>query len=135
MRAVILVLAAMPAWADTVVPTRTIRPEETLTAADIAVVSAVTLGSYAQADAVIGQEARVVLYPGRAIRLGDLREPALVSRNALVEIVYRRNGLQITAEGRALARGSAGEVIAVLNTSSHARVNGRITPDGRVLVE
>ena len=80
-------------------------------------------------------EARVALYAGRPIRRGDVRPPALIGRNDLVELVYRTRGLEIVAAGRSLARGGVGEKITVLNTSSRRRVLGQVLPNGRVLVE
>ncbi len=131
----ICLLAALPAYADTVVAARTIRPEEIVTASDIVLSTANSPGAYGLESDVIGQEARVVLYAGRPIRRGDVRTPAVVGRNALVALVYSQGGLEISAEGRALDRGAVGDLISVLNTSSRNRVMGRVQPDGRVIVE
>ncbi|MEC3861634.1 flagellar basal body P-ring formation chaperone FlgA [Mesobacterium sp. TK19101] len=133
----LIALSLVPAvaWADTVIATRTIRPEEVLTNADVRLSSGASAGVYSTLDEVIGQEARVVLYAGRDIRRGDLRPPALVARNAVVSLIYRQGGLEILAEGRSLARGSVGDTISVLNTASRSKVLGVVQPDGRVLVQ
>jgi flagellar basal body P-ring formation protein FlgA len=47
---------------------------------------------------------------------------------------YAAGPLAITTEGRALARGGAGDVIRVLNLSSRNTVTGRVQPDGAVSV-
>lgn len=124
-----------PAMADTVLAARTVRPTEILTAADLLVRAGDTPGAHSQPHDVIGQEARVALYAGRPIRVGDTRPAALIERNALVELIFRKHGLQITAEGRSLDRAAVGEQVFVLNAASRMRVSGRVLPDGRVLVE
>ena len=92
-------------------------------------------GAFSDPIAVVGQEARIALYAGRPIKRGDVRPPAVITRNALVELVYRRSGLEIRAEGRALGRAAVGEFVSVLNTGSRGRVTGRVMQDGRVVVE
>lgn len=121
--------------ADSLVATRTIRPEEIVTYADIRILADTIPGGYESPEEVLGMEARVALYAGRPIRRGDVRPPALIGRNDLVELVYRTRGLEIVAAGRSLARGGVGEKITVLNTSSRRRVLGQVLPNGRVLVE
>lgn len=133
--AVLLYLLAGPALADFVTVTRIVRPGETLVLTDLALVSGTASGAIPAPEAALGQEARVVLYPGRPLRPGDLQESALVHRNALIELVFIRHGLQIIAEGRALDRGAEGEMVRVLNTASRLRVTGRVLPDGRVRVD
>jgi flagella basal body P-ring formation protein FlgA len=82
----------------------------------------------------VGMEARVAIYAGRPVRAQDLGAPALVERNQLVPLIYLSGGLAISTEGRALARGAAGEVIRVMNLSSRNTVNGRVGPDGAIYV-
>lgn len=121
--------------ADSLVATRTIRPEEIVTSADIRLLAENIPGGYESPEEVLGMEARVALYAGRPIRRGDVQPPAVIGRNDLVELVYRSRGLEIVAAGRSLARGGVGEQITVLNTSSRRRVSGQVLPNGRVLVE
>jgi flagella basal body P-ring formation protein FlgA len=66
------------------------------------------------------------------VRAADLGPPALVDRNQIVALDFRAGGLSIRAEGRALARGGAGDVIRVMNLASRTTVSGRIRPDGVV---
>ncbi|MGB0440081.1 MAG: flagellar basal body P-ring formation chaperone FlgA [Paracoccaceae bacterium] len=123
------------ALAESILTTRTIRPEDIIAPSDIRIVQDSFRGSYTKPEDVIGQEARVALYAGRPILRGDVRAPALVGRNDRVELVFRQGGLQITAEGRALSRAAVGETAMVLNITSRRRVIGRVMADGRVLVE
>jgi flagella basal body P-ring formation protein FlgA len=132
--ALALMLAAGAAAADTVVATRTIRPQEIITADALRLDAATVAGAHDSLEAVIGQEARVAIYPGRAVMRNATGMPALIERNAVVELVYRQNGLVIVTEGRALARAAAGERIRVMNLSSRTTLFGTVSSNGTVLV-
>lgn len=127
-----LVPAVSPA--DTVVATQTIRPQQIITADAVRLDPAQLTGAFTTLDAVIGQEARTAIYPGRAVMRGSVGRPALVDRNQAVELVYAHVGLRIKAEGRALGRGAAGERIRVMNVDSRTVLFGTISPDGSILV-
>lgn len=136
MRAALLLLAlmvALPARADRVEPVRVIRPQEIIAPEDVILREGAPAGRLSLNE-VIGREARVALYPGRAIRAGDIGTPAVVERNQLVPLVYMHGGLRIETEGRAMARAGAGEYVRVMNLSSRATVIGRVTASGRIEV-
>ncbi|WP_170507600.1 flagellar basal body P-ring formation chaperone FlgA [Ruegeria arenilitoris] len=138
MRFLVLMLALLvPAsvQADIVVPTRTIRAKEIISATDLELKAQQVPGAIITPEFLIGQEARVALYPGRPIREGDVGPPALVDRNDLVVLIFDRTSLSITAEGRALGRGAAGDRIRVMNLSSRTTVTGLIRPDGQIEVK
>lgn len=124
--------AALPAMAETVVATRTIRAQEIIgpdaVRLDAKGNTGVTL------DDIIGMEARVALYPGRPILTAHVVPPALIARNQIVELVFEGDGLRITSEGRALDRGAVGERIRVMNLSSHVNLFGTVSRDGSVHV-
>lgn len=130
----VLFLAAAPALAETVIPVRTIRAHAIISAEDVTLRGGQQTDGFAQIDDVIGQEARVVLYPGRPIRAGDIGPPALITRNQLVRIVFSTAGLEISAEARALERGAIGDLLRVMNLSSRATVVGQVQPDGSIRV-
>lgn len=130
-----LILAALPAVAETVVPARTIRAREIIGPADIRVVPETFAGAVDDPDRVIGREARTTLYAGRPILVAQTAEPALVGRNDIVPLVFLRGGLRIVVEGRALGRGAEGEMLRVMNLSSRTTVFGRVTADGSIEVE
>jgi flagella basal body P-ring formation protein FlgA len=68
-------------------------------------------------------EARVNLYPGRPIRAGDLRAPAVIDRNEVVTLQYNAGGADLDlTEGRALDRAAEGERLRILNLSSRVTV-------------
>lgn len=127
-------MTATAAMAETVVATRTIRPQQVLTDADVKLDPASIAGAHDKVADVVGQEARVAIYPGRAVMRGTLGRPALVDRNQVVELIFDRNGLVITTEGRALARGGVGERIRVMNLSSRTTLFGTVAPNGSVIV-
>lgn len=132
----ILVMAGpCAAMADIVVPTRTIRAKEIIAAADLATKEQDIPGAISNPDVLFGQEARVALYPGRPIRAGDFGPPAIVDRNDLVVLIFDRQPLSITAEGRALGRGAVGDRIRVMNLSSRTTVTGFIRTDGQIEVK
>jgi flagella basal body P-ring formation protein FlgA len=132
--ALMMMLMAGSAAAETVVAMATIRPQQLITAQDVRVDAAQVQGAYNSMEEVIGKEARVAIYPGRAIMRGHIGEPALIDRNQYVELVFNQGGLRIIAEGRALARGSVGERIRVQNTSSRTVLFGTVAPNGSVVV-
>lgn len=129
----LLVLTA-PALADSVVATRTIRAQTIISIEDLTTVEPALPGALADPALAVGMEARVAIYAGRPVRAQDLGPPALIERNQLVPLIFLSGGLAISTEGRALARGAAGEVIRVMNLSSRNTVNGRVGPDGAIYV-
>jgi flagella basal body P-ring formation protein FlgA len=132
----IALLALLPQtlWAESLVATRTIRAQSVIGPADVAVVADGVPGAVTQPDMAVGQEARVTIYAGRPILVADLGAPAVIDRNQTVQLGFMAGGLRIWAEGRALARGSVGDVIRVMNVSSRTTVTGRIASDGTVIV-
>lgn len=137
MRLITIYLAlglSVPAHADTVFAANTIRPQSVLTAQDLVTKNIDIPGAAQHADQVIGQEARVALYAGRPIRLGDVGPPAVVDRNQIVPLIFTSNGLTITAEGRSLERAGSGEFIRVMNLASRATIMGVVMADGSVMV-
>jgi len=119
-------------WADVVFPTSTIRANTVLTPDHVILKSYNSSHGIMDITSVIGMESRVVLYAGRPIRWEDLSAPALVSRNELVSLIFRKSGLSISTMGRALGRGAEGELIRVMNLTSRTTLFGRVLPNGNV---
>lgn len=129
----LLCCSVSPALADMVVATRMIRPQEILAAGDLLLKPDVDGGDVTLHD-LIGQEARVALYPGRPVHARDVGPPTVIDRNQIVPLIYQRGGLQIVTEGRSLTRAGVGEYVRVMNLSSRNTVSGRVSPDGRIIV-
>lgn len=134
LRLLALLLFAQPVLAESVVATRTIRAKTLIAPEDLTMVSAELPGALTDPGAALGQEARVAIYAGKPVRPGDFGPPTLVDRNQLVTLVFLSGGLAISTEGRALARGAAGDEIRVMNLGSRNTVTGRVGPDGAVYV-
>lgn len=132
---VITLLWTISASAETLVAARVVPAQTVLSYADVTLSSDKVPGALTGNDNVIGLEARVTLYPGRAIRAGDIGPPTLVDRNQIVTLTYNAGGLGISTEGRALARGGAGDVIRVMNLSSRAVIAAEIYEDGTLHVD
>lgn len=132
--ALAIALLPLPTLADSLVATRTIRAQGILAAEDVATVAADIPGALSLAEDAVGQEAKVTLYAGRPIRADDLGPPTRVKRNQMVPLVFRIGGLSILTDGRALERGAEGDIIHVMNLSSHLTVQGEIGADGSVMV-
>ena len=84
---------------------------------------------------LIGLETKRGLVAGKAIRQVDLQRPVLVNKGSLVTIVLRRGAMLLTARGKALDAGGAGDTIRVTNTASKSTVEGVVTGAGTVTVE
>lgn len=137
MRALVILalLLPEPAAAQAVIATRTLRANQPIGEADLAIgTQPLAPGLIADPAEALGMEARVTLYAGRPIPLSALQPPALVERNQLVTLVYRQGGLEIRAEGRALARGAADAPVRVMNLASRTTVTGRVAGPGLVAV-
>ncbi len=131
---VALALVALPAAAETLVATRTIRAQAIIEPQDLTFAAIATPGALDDPSEVVGMEARIVLYAGRPIRPGDIGPPAIVERNQIVALVFRNGTLTIAAEGRALGRGGVGDMVRVMNLASRNTITGIVEPDGFVSV-
>lgn len=129
-----LVVTAGTAAADTLVAARMIRPQTVLTEADVALRPGPETLELTP-KAVLGLEARALIYPGRPIRPSDVGPPALVERNQIVALRYAVGQVTILAEGRSMGRGGAGETLRVTNTTSRVTLTGTVQPDGSILVQ
>ena len=129
-----LILIAGQVSADVLIPLRTIRAQEIVTSADFRVERVEVPCAFPVTEPVDGLEARVALYAGRPVRIKDLGPPALVQRNDIVTLIYSRDGLQISAEGRALSRGGVGDTVRVMNLSSRTTISGWVTERGTIEV-
>lgn len=129
-----MIFLAGPVSAETVLATRTIRPQTIIAPSDIVLHAADTEWAADHPDLVVGMEAKVALYAGRPIRVEDVGPPATVERNQIIRITYANGGLTMTAEARSLSRGGPGDRIRVMNLTSRATVSARILADGTVSV-
>lgn len=130
----LFLVAACPAFSQTVMADRTIRANTLILDADVSLRAERISGGFVRKSDVVGQESRVVLYPDRLIRAQDIGPPALITRNQIVRITFQTNGLQITTEGRALERGAEGDRIRAMNLTSRAVLFADVMADGSLKV-
>jgi flagella basal body P-ring formation protein FlgA len=128
------VFFSAPCFADTVISTRTIRPNQIITERDVTFAAGDLATGFSRLSDVIGQEARVALYAGRPVLVGDIGPPAVIARNQIVPLRYNANGINIGTEGRALERGAVGDRIRVMNLGSRATLFGQVLSDGTIEV-
>lgn len=128
-----LILAGA-AQAETLVATRLIRAAQIIGPGDVTLSGAPVIGAAQSAEEVVGLEARVAIYPGRPVRLADLGPAAVIERNEIVQLLFRRGALSIVTEGRALARGAIGDAVPVMNLASRQSVQGVIRQPGLIEV-
>lgn len=133
--AVLAILGAVPCAADTIVAARTIRAQEIIGPTDLVVRNVDMVGGISDPNAVVGMEARVALYAGRPIRLGDIGTPSVVDRNQIIPLIYSSSGLVISTEGRALDRAGPGDTIRVMNLASRSTVSATIDASGAAYVQ
>ena len=129
-----LLSCAAPAAAETLVAARTLRAQTLVTPEDLMLGEAVVAGALSDPAEAIGLETRVAIYSGRPIRPEDLGPPALVERNQIVPLTFRRGGLTIQTEGRALERAGVGDTIRVMNLASKSTLMATVARDGSVRV-
>jgi len=91
-------------------------------------------GIVTEIEDLVGMEARRNLDPGSPLRFNDLVSPVLVERGQTVNIVSGGGVLRVSMQGKALAKGSAGDRVLVANLTSGTRVEGVIAPDGSVVI-
>ena len=131
---ILLLLLPLPVRADSLLAARTIRAQSVLTEGDVVLGPKEIIGAMTDPAEAIGLEARVTLYAGRPIRRSDLGPAAIVDRNQIVPLIFDRNGLRITTDGRSLARAGPGDTIRVMNLSSRSTLFGTVQPDGSIKV-
>lgn len=81
-----------------------------------------------------GRVAKRKLKPGVALRTGDLAKPLVVRKGDAVTIVYEAPGISLSARGKALKDGAAGDTIEIENAMSKKKVEAVVTGAGSVSV-
>ena len=95
----------------------------------------VKAGIVLKAEDVIGATPRRMLVAGQMISENDIQAPRLVERGEIVTMVFSLNGLQLTAQGKALEHGAKGEQVRVINTASNKTIVAEVTSDNEVTVK
>ena len=117
---------------------RDIKPGETISARDVVLTDMASekLGQnvLTAASDLIGRAPKRMVRAGQALRLGDVEAPVLVKKDMIVTMTMRAPGMTLTAEGRALQDGAAGDAIKIMNTNSKRTVIATVEGEGLVTV-
>lgn len=118
------------------VPVRRIEAGEVVSAADLETVnlplSALGAGMQADGALIAGSEARRPLMAGRPVQAGSLVAPRMVRKGAAVLITISEGGLSLSAPGKAMADGAAGEILRIINTHSGKVIHAEVIGEGKV---
>ena len=80
-----------------------------------------------EAANLIGQTPRRGIDAMKPVTSGDVRMPTIIKKGDLVTMVLENNILHLTAQGRALDNGAAGDAIRVMNSTSKQVVDAIVT--------
>ena len=124
-----------PQLVEAAVLVRTIEKGEVLSASDFAgeMLAPPLARGATDPGRAAGMEAIRRLQAGSAVRASDLIRPQLVRRGEPVTILVRSGALSITAQGRALSGGGAGDLVRVV-TSGSRTLDGIVEKTGRVRI-
>jgi flagella basal body P-ring formation protein FlgA len=132
------VRGTLKALAPVVVATSNLRRDDLITESQIRLESmdiSTLRAPCLQKDQVIGKKVLRAIKAGTAIELANVEFPPLVKKGALVKILGRNNGLELTATGIAKTDGKEGEIIKVKNVNSEKEIFCRVTAPGLVEVQ
>lgn len=97
--------------------------------------SALDPGAFFSLQDVAGRIAKTTIQPGQALTARRLEMPTLVERNQLVPVETHVGKLTIRGQAKALADGTVGEMILLLNVASNQKLSGVVRPDGVVEIQ
>lgn len=76
---------------------------------------------------LIGQTPRRGIAAMKPITVGDVQMPVVIKKGDLVTMTLKNNAINLTAQGRAMDDGAAGEPIRVMNTTSKQVIGAVVT--------
>ncbi len=86
-------------------------------------------------SALIGMTPRRPLRTDTPVRLTDIERPVLVKKGTLVTMLIESGALSLSAIGRALQNGADGDVIQVMNTTTHRTIEGTVMKSGQIRIQ
>jgi len=86
-------------------------------------------------NSLVGMTPRRMIIAGTAVKANEIEAPTLVSRGALVTMVYKDGPLVLTAKGKALENGAKDDLIRVVNTGSNRTLEAVVTSAREVTVQ
>lgn len=85
-------------------------------------------------DTLVGQVARRNVRANSPLFAFDFSKPVLVKKGDLVTISVDIPGIQLSAQGQAMANAGKGDVISIMNTTSRRMVEARVTGAGTAVI-
>ncbi|VAW20009.1 hypothetical protein MNBD_ALPHA11-987 [hydrothermal vent metagenome] len=86
----------------------------------------------AMPEQIVGKQLQRNMLGGAMIRISDVVEPTLISRNEIVTLFLKAGAMTLTVKGRALDDAAKGEPVSVLNLLSNSVVQGIALSAGTV---
>lgn len=83
---------------------------------------------------LIGMTPRRPLKIGMPVRQSDIERPQLVKKGKMVNITYTTANMTLTSQGKAIESGGRGDVIRVMNLTSHKTLDAIVRGTGDVEV-
>lgn len=84
---------------------------------------------------LIGKEVKRPLGAGDIITADDVRSRVMVAKGKLITLSFRKGGIMLSAQGKALENGGLGDTVRVMNTQSKSVVQGTVTGPEAVEVD
>ena len=81
---------------------------------------------------VLGQQTRRMLAAGQPFRGDDVRRPIIVTKGQTVTMQFVVPGVELTAMGRAMSEGGAGDTVTVQNPVSYRMISAVVIAPGAV---
>jgi flagella basal body P-ring formation protein FlgA len=117
-----------------VVTTRALRARAVIEPGDVALMHREAPGALSDPAEAVGLETSGWLQAGAALMPDHVVPAAIVERNQIVLLVFRKGMLEITTDGRALERAAPGDRVRTMNLESKTIVTGRAIAPGIVEV-
>lgn len=108
-----------------------LRPGDIISAADIDYIDMrstdISSSMVTEASNLIGETPRRGVPAMKPLTLSDVKLPIIVKKGDLVTMVLKNNLINLTAQGRALDDGAAGDAIRVMNSTSKQVIDATVT--------
>lgn len=94
----------------------------------------VTTATIVSAEKLVGMTPRRGLAAGKQVTPADIEQPLVVKKGDVVTMTLKSKIMSLTAQGKALENGAAGQIVRIINTSSNQVVEGIVTGPQAVTV-
>lgn len=91
--------------------------------------------SLVEAEKIYGQTLTKNLRSGSFLKDVDIETPKIIKKNQLVTLIYKKSGLSLKTQGKAIDDGGLNESIAIMNIHSKRIVHGIVKSPGVVVIQ